>query len=236
MCFSATGSFALSGILIGVGAASVARSSSPSYRMLAAAPLLFGAQQAAEGVVWLTIGAPPHIALQRFAVDVFLVFALVVWPLWVPLSMQRAERDPMRRRVLTALCWFSGVVSASAAILVSRWQPFAQIAGNSIRYDYPGTSNAALHLLLVLAYIVSTIVPFFVSTATLARTLGITLMLSVAAATLIRRESLTSVWCFFAAMLSGLILFAVSREQAPDQPVEPIRGLGDGRIRRVDHV
>jgi uncharacterized protein DUF6629 len=236
MCFSATGSFALSGVLIGVGAASIARTSSPSYRMLAAAPLLFGAQQAAEGVVWLTIGAPSHVALQRLAVDVFLGFALVVWPLWVPLSMQRAERDPARRRILTALCWFAGVVSLSAAILVSRWQPFAQIAGHSIRYDYPGTSNAAVHLLLVLAYIVSTIVPFFVSTATLARTLGVTLIFSVAAAAIIRRESLTSVWCFFAAMLSALILFAVSREQAPNQISEATRGLADAGGRRVDHV
>lgn len=236
MCFSAMGSFALSGILVGAGAASLARSSSPSYRMLAAAPLLFGAQQAAEGVVWLTIGAPLHVALQQLAVDVFLGFALVVWPLWVPLSMQRSERDPARRRILTALCWFSGGVSLSAAILVSRWQPFAQIAGHSIRYDYPGTSNAALHVLLVLAYIVSTIVPFFVSTATLARTLGITLTLSVVAAALIRRESLTSVWCFFAAMISGLILFAVSREQAPSQISEAASGFVDAGGRRVDHV
>jgi hypothetical protein len=236
MCFSATGSFALSGILIGVGAASIARSSSPSYRMLAAAPLLFGAQQAAEGVVWLTIGAPSHVAFQQLAVDIFLGFALVVWPLWVPLSMQRAERDPTRRRVLTALCWFSGVLSVSAAILVSRWQPFAQIAGHSIRYDYPGTSNAAVHLLLVLAYIVSTIVPFFVSTATLARTLGVTLIFSVAAAAIIRRESLTSGWCFFAAMFSALILFAVSRAQAPNQISETTRGLVDAGGRRVDHA
>lgn len=236
MCFSATGSFALSGILIGVGAASVARSSSPSYRMLAAAPLLFGAQQAAEGAVWLTIGVPSHLAFQRLAVDVFLGFAMVVWPLWVPLSMQRAERDPARRRILTALCWFSGGVSLSAAILLSRWQPFAQVAGHSIRYDYPGTSNAALHVLLVLAYIVSTIVPFFVSTTTLARTLGITLILSVVAATLIRREALTSVWCFFAAMLSALILFAVSREQTPSQISEATGGFLDARGRRVDHI
>ena len=236
MCFSATGSFALSGVLIGVGAASIARSSSPSYRLLAAAPLLFGAQQAAEGVVWLTIGVPSHAVLQRLAVDVFLGFALVVWPLWVPLSMQRAEQDPTRRRILTALCWLSAGVSLSAAILVSRWQPFAQIVGHSIRYDYPGTSDAALHVLLVLAYVVSTILPFFVSTATLARTLGITLTLSVVAAALIRRESLTSVWCFFAAMLSALILFAVSREQPPNQVSEAISGLLDTGGRRVDHV
>jgi hypothetical protein len=173
MCFSATGSFTLSAILIGVGAASVARSSSPSHRMLAAAPLLFGAQQAAEGVVWLTIGVPSQALLQRFAVDVFLGMALVVWPLWVPLALVRLERDPTRRKILVAVCWFGGIVAASAAVLLSRWQPLAQVAGHSIRYDYPGTSNAAIHSFLVLSYIVSTIVPFFVSTSKLARTIGL---------------------------------------------------------------
>lgn len=211
MCFSATASFTLSAILIGVGVASVARSSSPSHRLLAAAPLLFGAQQAAEGIVWLTVGEPSHATLEHLAIDVFIGFALVIWPFWVPLSMQRIEGNAVRRRILTALCWFSAIVSASAATLVSRWQPTAQIAEHSIRYDYPGTSNAALHLVLVLAYITATVAPFFVSTAKLARTLGVVLTMSVAAAVVIRHEALTSVWCFFAAALSVLVFFAVAR-------------------------
>jgi len=41
MCFSATASFVLSGILAGVGAASLAKTSLPSHRMLAAIPLVF---------------------------------------------------------------------------------------------------------------------------------------------------------------------------------------------------
>jgi len=210
MCFSPQASFTLSGILIGVGAAAVARSASPAHRMLAAAPVLFGVQQAAEGVVWLTVGAPAHAEILRLAVDTFLGFALVVWPVWVPLALRRIERDQTRRRILTGLCWLSAVISVSAAVLVSRWQPFATIVGHSIAYSYPGTSNAVLHLLLIVAYVVATIGPFFVSTSKLARTVGVTLVVSVIAAVLIRRDSLTSVWCFFAAALSVLIFFAVS--------------------------
>jgi hypothetical protein len=210
MCFSAQASFTLSGILVGVGVAAIARSASPAHRMLAAAPVLFGVQQAAEGVIWLTVNAPSHADTLRLAVDVFLGFALVLWPLWVPLAMQRIERDQARRRILTGLCWLSAIISVSAAVLVSRWQPFATIVGHSIAYSYPGTSNTALHVLLVVAYIVATIGPFFVSTSKLARTLGITLVVSVVAAGVIRRDSLTSVWCFFAAALSVLIFFAVA--------------------------
>jgi hypothetical protein len=218
MCFSATASFALSGILIGVGAASLARNSSPPHRLFAAIPFVFAAQQAAEGIVWLTMGVPSHATLHDLAVSAFLTFALIVWPTWVPLSLQRIERDPARRRALTMLCWFAAAVSASALLLLTRWQPVAHVAGHSVSYHYPGTDNTALHVLMVLAYAVAILAPLFVSTATQARMLGVMLLVSVAVTFIAEREALTSVWCFFAAILSGLILLVVHRENRMLEP------------------
>ena len=212
MCYSATASFGLSGILIGVGAASIARNSSRPHRLFAAIPFVFAAQQAAEGIVWLTMGAPSHAMLHRLAVSTFMAFALVVWPTWVPASLQRMERNRTRRRVLAAMCWFSAAVSVSAALLLTRSQAVAHIVGHSISYSYPGTDSATLHFFMVLAYVVAVIAPLFVSTAAQARTLGVALVLSVVVTFVIQREALTSVWCFCAAILSGLILLAVDRE------------------------
>jgi hypothetical protein len=48
----------------------------------------------------------------------------------------------------------------------------------------------------------------------MAKAIGTTLVASLAAAALIERDALTSVWCFFAAILSGVILVAVRREPA----------------------
>jgi hypothetical protein len=213
MCFSAAGSLALSGVLAGVGAASIAQNTSRERRMFAAVPLMFAVQQAAEGVVWLTIDGPPDAAAHRLAVSAFLGFAFVVWPIWSPFSLQRIERNPARRRVLTALCWFSVIESAFASLLLTRWRPVAEVAGHSISYHYVGSTEVPRHVLLLLAYVVPTVVPFFVSTATLSRAIGATLMVSLMAAFLIERDALTSVWCFFAAIVSGLILVAVVREQ-----------------------
>jgi hypothetical protein len=212
MCYSATASFGLSGILIGVGTASIARNTSRPHRLFAGIPFVFAAQQAAEGIVWLTMGVPSHLALHRLAVSTFMTFALVVWPTWVPVSLQRMERNLARRRVLTTLCWFSAVVSALAALLLTRSQAVAHVVGHSISYSYPGTDSAALHFLMVLAYVVAVVVPLFVSTAAQARTLGVALVLSVVVTFVIQREALTSVWCFCAAILSGLIVLAVERE------------------------
>jgi hypothetical protein len=211
MCFSATGSFAISGVLTAIGGASIARNASGPHRMFAAIPLMFAAQQAAEGVVWLTLTGG-QATLHRLAVAVFLGVALVVWPIWLPLALRRAEQNPARRRLLGGLAFLGGAVAVYASVILVQFRPVAAIAGHSIRYDY-ATAGDATQLFYLLAYALPTVVPFFVSTVSLARTIGVLLVVSLAASVVVQRDALTSVWCFFAAILSGLILLAVVREQ-----------------------
>jgi hypothetical protein len=191
--------------------------------MFAGIPLLFAAQQAAEGTVWLTMHGD-HYLLNRLAVSAFLGIALVVWPTWLPFSLRLVEQDPTRRRGLEALFWAGGVVAACALVLLFRFQPMAQIAGHSIRYEYAGSGNAPGRVLYLGAYVVPTVVPFFVSTLRLARPLGIVLVLSLVASVIVQRDALTSVWCFFAAILSCLILIAVAREQHANAFARPTPG------------
>ncbi len=213
MCFSAAGSFVLSGILTGVGSASLVRNPSSAHRMFAAIPFIFAAQQAAEGTVWLTLGPGPPTMPHTAAVAVFLATALVIWPMWLPLALRQVERRPARRTTLTALFWFGCGVAAYAAYLMMRWRPVAHATAHSIRYDYAQSSDTAGQLVYLLAYVVPTIVPFFVSTASLTRTMGTTLIGSLVVTVLVRREALTSVWCFFAAVLSGILFVALGRER-----------------------
>ena len=206
MCFSAVGSFALSGVLAGTGAAAMALNTSRSQRLFAAIPLVFAAQQAAEGVVWLTLADPAPATLNHVAVTVFLGIAVVIWPIWCPLSLWLAERIPARRRVLAVMSWIGAGVSVGAVALLLHWQPVAMVTGHSIQYVHQAST---LGRFTVLVYAVAALVPFFVSTTTLARTIGATFVMSLAVTIVIYRAALTSVWCFFAAILSGLILVAV---------------------------
>ena len=185
------------------------RNTSKSQRLFAAIPLLFAVQQAAEGVVWLTLADPDRATIHRLAVNLFLACAVVLWPMWLPLSLRAIEQRPGRRRTLDLLLGCGVVVSTYATILLVRWHPTARVAGHSISYDYQGGSGTILYLA---AYIVPTIIPFFVSTARLARTIGAMLIASLLVATIVQRDALTSVWCFFAAILSGAIVLAVHRE------------------------
>ena len=54
MCFSASASFIAGTSLSAVGVAALRNTKARSEQPLAAIPLLFGIQQLAEGVIWLT--------------------------------------------------------------------------------------------------------------------------------------------------------------------------------------
>jgi hypothetical protein len=209
VCFSATASFGVAGVLAGMGAATLIRNEVPSLRMFAAVPVVFAAQQATEGAVWVSMSAHGPSPL---AVAAFLSVALVVWPVWLPLSLRAAEREPKRRRVLTVLSVAGLLVGAGCAMLLARWPPTAHVAGHHIGYDFsvgPGDGT----VLPIVAYVVPIMAPFFVSSLRLARVMGAVLVVSLVATYVAQRAALTSVWCFFAAILSGLILVIVHREQ-----------------------
>jgi hypothetical protein len=211
MCFSAAGSFALSGVLAGVGTVGVARNTSKPHRLFAAIPLLFAAQQAAEGVVWSTFSPSDHSVAHGAAAVAFLLVAMAIWPVWVSLSLRDAERDAGRRRLLSILIGIGVVVAAGSALMMLRSPPVATIVGHSIRYKSVALGNRAVGILLLVAYLVPTIAPFFVSTMRIARTIGVTLVISLIATLVVERDALTSVWCFFAAILSLQTLMAVER-------------------------
>jgi hypothetical protein len=213
MCFSAGGSFALAGVLAGVGTVSVMQKQPPTHRLFAVAPVLFATQQVAEGIVWLTMADASRTALHDTAVMAYLGFALVLWPIYLPVSLRRAERDPARRRLLAVIGALGLAVAVAAVISLSLWPPDASIAGRSIHYEFTGGKTPVLYILLLVAYVIPTIVPFFVSTIPLTRLIGITLLVSLLVTALVERKGVTSVWCFFAAILSAQILFAVRRSR-----------------------
>ena len=71
MCFSATASFAASAVLITAGGASLSLAK-PHQRLFAAMPLLFGIQQAIEGLQWLQLDKGESSLLAGYG---FLFFA-----------------------------------------------------------------------------------------------------------------------------------------------------------------
>ena len=218
MCFSASVSFGAAAVLGGIGAASIISTTSRMQWIYAATPLLFAAQQAAEGVVWHTMGRGTDSAVHQVAVNAFLVFALVLWPVWLPLSLERLEQHVARRRLLRMMVLAGACVSIGSATLLLGHQAAASIAGRSVHYDFAGDQGTVASLLMLAAYLVPTLSPYLITTAPKARRIGVMLVLSVVAALYVQKEALTSVWCFFGAILSGLILLSVREIRAGNSP------------------
>ena len=97
MCMSAEASFIAAAVLMPTGAIAMKRAYSTDRRYLAIAalPLLFGLQQAMEGMVWLGNGNAAQVARYSLA---YMFFSWMVWPIWVPFSAYFLETE--RRKPL----------------------------------------------------------------------------------------------------------------------------------------
>lgn len=97
MCFSASASFGAGFVLAVIGVATIKKTQHPSQLLFASIPLIFGVQQIAEGILWLTLPNPDYVNTQKIFTYVFLFFAQIVWPIWVPIAIMLLEKNATRK-------------------------------------------------------------------------------------------------------------------------------------------
>ena len=207
MCFSASASFTASGILAVIGAASVKKAKSRTDWMFAAIPLIFSAQQLSEGILWLALRDTGLAHLQKTATFIFIFFAQVVWPIWVPLSISRFEKKGKRKTIFMLLNGIGVAVSIYLAYCLLSFPVLAKITEHHIAYDqqYP----AALSNYGGALYVIATIAPPFVSGIKRMWILGLAILVSYIITTIFYTSYIVSVWCFFAAVISIAVLLLV---------------------------
>src|SRR5690606_21230299 len=97
----AKASFIAAGTLSVIGLLSTHRAA-PNKKLLplAATPLLFGIQQALEGLVWISLNNKYNNALYTFSIYGFVFFAGAWWPVWVPYTLYLLEKYSIRKKLL----------------------------------------------------------------------------------------------------------------------------------------
>jgi hypothetical protein len=208
MCFSATASFAGGVIITAIGVAVVTKVHKPTQLLFASIPLFFGLQQFTEGVLWLTIANPGYAVLQKIATHMFLVMADVLWPALIPLAILMMEKNARKRNILRALLLAGLSVSVyySCCLLFLNVTP--HIMGYHIVYisDFP----KVIAIPVFIVYLVATLTPLFISSIERTHLMGILMFFSCLVTAIFFTQYLTSVWCFFAALISGVIYWILS--------------------------
>ena len=207
MCFSAGASFTAGILLTAVGLATLKKVSKPAQLVFASIPIFFALQQFAEGVLWLTLRNPGYPGLQGVTTQMFIVMAQVIWPAMIPVSVLLLEEKGTRRKVLLAL-FFAGLYVALSNLYGLAVYP-VHVLISSRHLVYQNDLHAGFGKIGLALYFAVTVIPLLVSGVRRMYVLGIIMALSFTVSAVFYMECLTSVWCFFAAVISFIIYFIV---------------------------
>ena len=200
MCFSASASFIAGTSLTAIGVAALKRTEARSEKPFAMIPLLFGAQQLTEGVIWLTFAHDAPV-LKQTMTYLYSGFSHVLWPMYVPFAMGVLEAVRWRKTVILAFETAGVAVGLYLLYFIVTRPVVAEVVGRHIVYLSPH-----FYLIPVMVfYLAATCVSCSFSSHGFVKLFGVLALLSFIAAYLVHITALVSIWCFFAAILSLLI-------------------------------
>lgn len=203
MCFSATASFAAAGVLATTGViASRHAFKYPSFRAYAAIPLFFAGQQAIEGLQWLADKPSLFSTILGYG---FIFFAFLFWPSFIPYAVYCLETNAKRKRLLRDVM-IVGMMCSLYLLTALLYNPLTvAILGHSIDYRiYVAYEDVGVAL-----YVAVVCGSALLSTRYRVKTCGLLTLVGFLVTTWAFNETFTSVWCFFAAILSVLVLWEV---------------------------
>jgi len=229
MLFSATVSFVTAAIVGATGLMAVSKAPSWRYLPFAAIPLLFATQQIIEGLIWQRLsdgGLSPDIPSLAGS---FVFIAEAVWPIFIPLAIVLIEPDRWRQYALIVLAISGLIIFLFFTSLIAVGTYDAAVEGDCIRYSgcvelpqnfslYPFSSGhrwtfSDLEWTTV-PFTLVTVGALLVSSDRYVRWFGYLAGLGIVAAIAIQPSAFVSVWCFFAALASLTVVYAVLKARA----------------------
>ena len=210
MCFSATASFSASIVIGTLGVVTFKKSKDSNLKFLGAIPFLFAVQQFTEGFVWLSFNNFNFQFIQETATKAFLFFAWMLWPILMPFSIYHIEEPGVKKKINFYLLQL-GIVSGLHSIYMlfaDNVQPLV----NDFHIDYivsTSTFEKKIQVIQQISYVVVTVLPLYVSSLKGAKVLATANFIALISAFIFFKHSLPSTWCFFAAILSGIIYWIV---------------------------
>jgi hypothetical protein len=211
MCFSPSASFTSSAVLCVTGIIAFTSAGSTPQKVLAGIPFVFSVQQFTEGVLWMSLLHPPWARWEMMATYGFQIFAQLWWPVYIPLSIWLLEYLPAKRKIMLALLCGGIVLSCFTGYFLYKYPQHALADCGHIRYETNFPLAKAWYYGLL--YFIPTILAPLLSSHKILRWLGVLFLASYIIARILFHYFEISVWCFFGAMISILVVFMVKSPQ-----------------------
>jgi hypothetical protein len=202
MCFSPTGDLVGGAVVAAIGIdACFHVKGRTEYLAIAALPVVLGLHQIDETFVWWWLQGHVSAGVGHVAMWIYLIFALVILPTLVPILMLLLLKGQRRRRRIIPFLALGVGVSAVLLEAMLVGHPNAKLGTYHLAY----TIGLRHGIVIIGLYIVATCGPLFVTGYRSIMLFGIANLVAVVILALLCASGFTSLWCFYAAVVSAVI-------------------------------
>ncbi|MEY2635171.1 MAG: hypothetical protein RIS75_1111 [Actinomycetota bacterium] len=200
MCFSPEVDFAVGTAIAVVGIDALRHCPSPRYLPLAAMPMLFAAHSFSSALVWCGFLTDQPEWITAWATSFYVIFAFVVLPLLVPVSILAIEWNTSRRWWLVSVTAMGLVAALDFGQSIARGDTQASQCTNYIDFNVYGSG-----LRTGVLYVLATCAAMMLSQNRNLQIWGGINFVAVSLLGVTQNQGLPSLWCFLAAATSFVI-------------------------------
>jgi len=195
--------FTLSGAIGLVGLLTLTKVSTPKEVVFASLPLLFALHQFTEGFVWLGVGGHIEERALELAAGIFIYYAQGILPFLVPLAIWLIEKDGYRKKAVGILTLLGLGLAIYTMYGLATVPSTVSVINNTLFYNNPWTAN----IYDATIYILTTCGALMLSSSVAIALFGLLNLIGLTIIFLLRPYGFTSLWCLYAAAISGLLYF-----------------------------
>ncbi|MHB1087855.1 MAG: DUF6629 family protein [Acidimicrobiales bacterium] len=202
MCFSPEGDLIGGAVVVAIGVdACLHLRQRFEYVPIAVLPIVLGLHQIDEAFVWWWLQGHVSRGVGITAMWMYLLFALVILPVLVPLMVTFfMPRSPRRWRIVPfIILGFIVAITLLEAMLVGH--PDARLGAFHLAY----TIGLRHGVVVIGLYIIATCGPLLASGFKPMVWFGVVNLVAAVVLALLCASGFTSLWCFYAALVSGAV-------------------------------
>lgn len=207
MCFSASASFGAGAVILGIGIISIIKTKTVAHRTFALIPLFFAVQQFTEGFLWLVLSNPGYDNWRPLLIHLYLTFAWIIWPVFIPFSIGLLEIKPNRKKLLHFFLVIGAIVSSGFLYVMASHNVHAFI--NEYHIDYKFDYKPVYPILFSALYLIATVISLFASSIKNMWIFGAVNLASYLFSRIFFYGHVISIWCFFGALSSIIVLWII---------------------------